>query len=361
MVKRDIPIIRIESHVFALAASGDPEQLKQALQHAVELEHATMPPYLYAWFSLGRENGPVAKILKAVVREEMLHMTLAGNILKAIGGSPRIAFKKFVPTYPGPLPGTVAQDLEVPLKPFSLQLVEQKFMRIEQPEHLLDFKTLSLELAEAEPAKTIGEFYRRIRKTFVEKGDSIIVDNTGALQPNSERFSVDQRVRSAKEAIAAINLIVEQGEGTETDPHFPDGDDQPDNDKLAHYYRFAELVKGRLKRNPEATPDTPPEDRYFYNSSDRIAFDPSLVLPLPDNPVPGLYPAGSPAEAGNLTVNRLYTKVLKQLHEAFNGAPDQLEEAVGTMQDMRTAALQLGELPIDGGLRAGPTFTYIEE
>jgi hypothetical protein len=360
MVQRDIPIIRIEPHVFALAASGDPEQLKLALQHAVELEHATMPPYLYAWFSLGNQNPRIAKILKAIVREEMLHMTLAGNILKAIGGSPRIAFKEFVPTYPGPLPGTVAQDLEVPLKPFSLQLVEQKFMRIEQPEHLLEFKIRTLESAE-EPAKTIGEFYRRIRKTFVDEGDKIIVDTAGTLQPNTDRFAVDQRVRSAKEAIAAIDLIVEQGEGTETDPHFPDGDDLPDNDPLAHYFRFAELVRGRLKRNPDATPETPPEQRYFYDSADRIDFDPSLVLPLPDNPVPGLYPAGSPAAAGNLAVNRLYTKVLKQLHQAFNGAPDELEEAVGTMQDMRTAALQLGELPIDGGLRAGPTFTYVEE
>jgi hypothetical protein len=354
-------MIRIEPRVFALAESGDPEDLKLALQHAVELEHATMPPYLYAWFSLGNKNRRVANILRGVVEEEMLHMLLAGNILKAIGGSPQIAFKEFVPkNYPTHLPGTVAGDLEVPLKPFSPQLVEQIFMRIELPENVLEFKIRSAELAE-EPARTIGEFYRRIRKTFVEKGDAIIVDTTGTQQPTTKGFAVEQRVRSAKEAVAAIDLIVEQGEGTETDPFFPDGDDLPDNNQLAHYYRFAELVRGRLKRNPDATPQTPPAERYFYDSSDRIAFDPSLVLPLPDNPVPGLYPAGSPAEAGNLTVNRLYTKVLKQLHQAFNGAPDQLKEAIGTMTDMRTAALQLVDLPIDGGLHAGPTFTYIEE
>lgn len=353
-------MIRIEPRIFALAESGDPEQLKLALQHALELEHATMPPYLYAWFSLGNKNRRAANILRGVVEEEMLHMLLAGNILKAIGGSPRIAFKKFVPTYPGPLPGAVAQDLQVPLKPFSLQLVEQIFMRIEQPEHVLEFKTRGAEFAE-EPAKTIGEFYARIRKTFVEKGDAIIVDTTGTQQPATKRFAVEQRVRSAKEAIAAIDLIVEQGEGTETDPFFPDGDDLPDNNKLAHYFRFAELVKGRLKRNPDATPQTPPEERYFYDSSDRIEFDASLVLSLPDNPVPELYPAGSPAQAGNIEFNRLYTNVLQQLHQAFNGAPNRLEDAIGTMQSMRTAALQLVELPINGGIHAGPTFSYVEE
>jgi hypothetical protein len=353
-------MIRIEPSVYALAESGDPEKLKLALQHALELEHATMPPYLYAWFSLGNKNRPVANILRGVVEEEMLHMLLAGNILKAIGGSPRIAFKEFVPNYPGHLPGTVAGDLEVPLKPYSPQLVEKIFMRIELPENVLEFKILRAELV-AKPARTIGEFYRRIRKTFEDKGDKLIVDKTGTLQPATGQFGAEQRVRSAKEAIAAIDLIVEQGEGTETDPHFPDGDDQPDNDELAHYYRFAELVRGRLKRNPNATPQTPPQDRYVYDSSDRIEFDPSLVLPLPDNPVPGLYPAGSPAEAGNMAFNRLYTKVLQQLHEAFNGTPDRLKDAIGTMQDMRTAALQLVALPIDGGLHAAPTFSYIEE
>jgi hypothetical protein len=352
-------MIRIEPRVFALAESGDPEDLKLALQHAVELEHATMPPYLYAWFSLGNKNRRVANILRGVVEEEMLHMLLAGNILKAIGGSPRIAFKDFVPNYPSHLPGTVAEDLEVPLKPFSLQLVEQKFMRIELPENVLEFKTRSVEFAE-EPARTIGEFYRRIRKTF-EDGHDIIVDTTGAQQPTTKRFAVEQRVRSAKEAIAAIDLIVEQGEGTKTDPFFPDGDDLPDNNQLAHYYRFAELVKGRLKRNPDATPDTPPQERYFYDSADRIEFDASLVLPLPENPVPGLYPAGSPAEAGNLAFNRLYTEVLQQLHQAFNGAPGRLDDAIGTMTDLRTAALKLVDLPIDGGLHAAPTFTYIEQ
>ena len=84
------------------------------------------------------------------------------------------------------------------------------------------------------------------------------------------------------------------------------------------------------------------------------------MLPLPDNPLPEQYPAGSPAEAGNATFNRLYTKVLQQLHEAFNGAPNRLDDAIGTMQSMRTAALQLVELPIDGGMRAAPTFSYIE-
>lgn len=352
-------MIGIEPSVYALARSGELEDLKQALQHALQLEHATMPPYLYAWFSLGNDNRRVAKILEGVVREEMLHMLLAGNLLKAIGGIPDIASRAFVPTYPGPLPGTIATDLQVSLEPFSLGLVERIFMRIEQPENVLQFEIKAA--FAAKPAHTIGEFYRRIRQTFVEQGNSIIVDKTGSGQPAVQDFTVHQQVRSADEAIAAIDLIVEQGEGTQTEPIFPDGDDQSDNDQLAHYYRFAELVRGRLKRNPNATPKTPPVERYYYDASDRIDFDPNLVLPLPVNPGPHLYPGGSPAQEANTIFNRLYSKVLKQLHEAFNGAPNRVENAIETMHSMRVAALQLVELPIEGGMHAGPTFTYVED
>src|SRR5947199_3695973 len=101
--------------------SPDPQAVRNALQNAVKLEHATIPVYLYGLYSLQRgKNVAVAEILQSVVVEEMLHMTLASNVLNALGGSPQIDRPGFIPTYPGPLPGGVEGSLIVALASFSL-------------------------------------------------------------------------------------------------------------------------------------------------------------------------------------------------------------------------------------------------
>ena len=117
-----------------------PQSVCDSLQHAIELEHATIPIYLYALYSLDPDlNGEIVRILESVVVEEMLHMTLAANVLNALGGSPRIDRPGFIPTYPGPLPGGVQSDLTVSLAPFSSQQLDT-FLQIEEPEHPLNIK-----------------------------------------------------------------------------------------------------------------------------------------------------------------------------------------------------------------------------
>ena len=57
---------------------------------AIELEHATLPPYLCALYSLDAARNPDAvAVISGVFVEEMLHLTLAANILNAVGGRPR--------------------------------------------------------------------------------------------------------------------------------------------------------------------------------------------------------------------------------------------------------------------------------
>src|SRR5437762_13529429 len=113
--------------------------LKKSLQQAIELEHATIPAYLYALYSIQPgANKIIQSLVLSVVAEEMLHMSLACNVLNAIGGSPRIDDPRFIPTYPGPLPGSVESDLIVPLSPFSMDLVSNVFMVIEEPEDPLE-------------------------------------------------------------------------------------------------------------------------------------------------------------------------------------------------------------------------------
>jgi hypothetical protein len=81
------------------------ESLREHLQWAVELEHSTIPPYLCALYSIepGR-NVEATEVVSSVLVEEMLHLTLAANLLDAVGGRPRLAIPKMMPGYPRPLP-----------------------------------------------------------------------------------------------------------------------------------------------------------------------------------------------------------------------------------------------------------------
>lgn len=352
-------MLKIDAEVYALAASGGLEDLKKALQFAVELEHSTMPPYFYARYSLGAGNTEIVQVLYKIVQEEMHHMLLAGNLLKAIGGNPVIDKPEFVPSYPSNLPGTVASDLIVPLAPFSRQLVRDVFMRIEQPKQILAFETTSLAVSDDEPPKTIGEFYGRIRDAFEADGDALIVDSSGDTQPTHWQMPPNQqKITTKAEALKAIDLIVEQGEGTDTEPVFPDGDGNPSNDELAHYYKFAEIVKGRLKANPDATPNSPPREQYVYDASDQIPFEPASVLPLRTNPKRSQFEEGSPARTAIDGFNRKYTEILKLLHSAFNGEPAKIYDAVSAMNQVRSLVTQITAINLDDGTRPGPTFEY---
>jgi len=65
------------------------ESLREHLQWAVEIEHSTLPPYLCALYSLDPARNPAAvEVVTSVFVEEMLHLTLAANLLNAVGGKP---------------------------------------------------------------------------------------------------------------------------------------------------------------------------------------------------------------------------------------------------------------------------------
>lgn len=316
-----------------------PQGLREALQTAAMLEHSTIPPYLYALFSVDQQKNPaVRKIIHSVVIEEMVHMTLACNILNAIGGSPLIDDPSFVPKYPGPLPGTVEAGLIVPLAPFSVELVKEVFMVIEEPEDPLNFP----DLLTADGKLTIGAFYGRIKKQIEESGEALF-----AHPSNPQVTNVDGAiaVENIETATKAIDMIVEQGEGTDKSPTDPLADEE-----LAHYYRFAEIVHGKeLIRQG---------DSWAYTGKP-ITVDPTGVIPLVENPTIESYPAGSPARKGAESFNRLYTEVLKNLHKTFNGSPETLEHAIDLMFELKGEASKLAEAPSgQPGKQAGPTYEY---
>jgi Ferritin-like len=348
-------MLYIKSELFALLDSDDIDNVRFAVQKAIELEHSTMPPYLFALYSLGATNRPIRTILGSIVKEEMLHMLLACNLLNAIGGAPNINSPNFVQAYPTHLPGTVNTGLVVPLKPFSKTLVETVFMEIEEPETPLSFPVMTLADLDLPPSRTIGQFYGRIKDKLETLGAAAFTGDP-ARQVSTPEFEAilpetQQTVTDLKSAVAAIEFIVEQGEGTAEEPDL--------KGELAHYYKFAEISKGRtLIVNPNATATSPPQERYIYGG-DRITIEPG-IQPVLENPRSSDYAAGSPERQASDDCNRVYTKILGQLHSAFNGSAGDLQPAIDSMtNDLRPAIRTLMAITLPDGHRAGPTFEYL--
>jgi hypothetical protein len=314
--------------------------VRTALQQAIELEHATIPTYLYALYSLiPGHNEVIAELVRSVVLEEMSHMALAANVLNAIDGKPVIDHEDFVPTYPGPLPGSVESGLVVPLKPFSLELVEKVFMVIEEPEDPPEFPTVAA--VEAAEPLTIGTFYRAISDRLAEG----MFTGHPSRQVTIDFGAVEVRaITSLEEARAAIEDIVEQGEGTATSP-------LDDERELAHYFRFTEITKGRA-----LVPD--PQHGFSY-TGDPIPFEPAGVAPLMANPKLAAYPVGSQAYRRCATFNYTYTNLLRTLHAAFNGKPDRIDASIGLMESLKVQALDMANGPLlPDGTAPGPSFEY---
>jgi len=342
-------MLLIKPELIANLQTGGLDEVKTALGQALMLEHATIPPYLYALYSLDpARNGEIADLIQSVVVEEMLHMTLVCNILNALGGTPVLDQPSVIPTYPGPLPGGVEDQLTVGLTPFTIDLVHNVFMVIEEPENPLNFPVLA---AIVEPPQTIGQFYEAIKEKIGDLGDSYF-SSTPRNQVGPDLMDEAVIVTSVATAVQAIETIVEQGEGTKASPAEVVGGD------FAHYYRFAEVYHGkRLIKNPDCNPATPPDKRYVYGGAS-IPFDATGVYPVPANPTVSLYPDGSAARRAFDTFNYTYTNLLGTLHLVFNGQPDRLDAAIGLMFSLKQQAKDMMSGIGTNGTNVGPSFTY---
>ncbi len=341
------------------AASGDAyADVKTYLQKAIELEHATIPPYLTAMYSLapGR-NDAIGALIRSVVVQEMAHMTLAANILSAIGGTPRFTDESFIPSYPGGLPYHIGgAPFEVPLAPFSLDLVKNIFMVIELPEGPpLEFPVTpppalaAFARQDDREFKTIGAFYEFVKETLEEAGPDIYTgDPAKQLTHPYGAF----RVESLDDAKRAIDEIVRQGEGSHESPlSGPAGE-------LAHYYRFAEIVKGRTLIGDPTQPKPP----YYSYSGIPLTFDPLGVIPIVTNAKQAMYGAGTPAARFSHEFNGMYGNLLRMLEESYAGH-DVTANIIGCMFQMKILAKRLmsTQLPSPpyGTLFAAPTFEFV--
>lgn len=359
--KREMLLKWLENPVYMNLDSVP--QLHKALQTAIELEHATIPTYLAAYFSIkSGENTEVANLIRSVVIEEMLHMSLACNILISLGGKPDIGKPGFVPNYPGSLPGGLRNDLTVTLKKASVAQIRDVFMSIEEPDEMIVQRMRRMdpnigaksrkdpnmkEYGEMEYYQyTIGWFYNQIKEALTNLAAANEI-TFGNADKQVKEWSGQGKlfvVENLQDALDAIDEILEQGEGNNaTDPY--DGDNE-----LAHYYKFAEIVNGR-----QLVPT--PDGGYAYTGP-VIPFDEAGVWPVVNNASIVSYPAGSRAAHLSDQFNEAYKALLFSLHETFNGKPENIRNSIGGMYALTVIAAQLVQTDsgLGDGTTAGPQF-----
>jgi hypothetical protein len=318
-------------------AATSARDLHAHVQSAIELEHATIPPYLTAYYSIRPgTNVEVAGIIRSVVIEEMLHMTIAANLLNALGGTPEIDKPGFIPTYPGKLPMGVQDDLTVGLAPLSKRLVRDVFMVIEEP---------AADAPPGDDVTTIGEFYAAIQEKIVDLGDAAFVGDPKRQVTDRTWFPADELfpIVDVASAVRGLQTIVQQGEGANRSPVDPEGEP-------AHYYRFAEIVNGRRLRRTR--------DGYSF-TGDVVPLDATNIFPFVENSRASMYPAESAARRQVDRCNEAYTHLLVALHDTFNGHPDALRRAIGVMYELRLVIAPLTAMKVDDGKVAAPPFAYV--
>ncbi len=330
-----------------VAPISDVDRLREALQTAIELEHATIPAYLCALYSLHpTRNRAVAERIESVVMEEMLHMVQAANVLNAIGGTPRLTAPDFVPRYPTTLPHSDGR-IVVSLRRFSPEAIDT-FLRIERPER-------PGAPPRADRYHTIGQFYAAIEAGLEELARSgpLFTGDVSHQVGGDQVYGMAGRVvvvTDLDSALAGLRQIVDQGEGIDHTIH--DGDASlGDHEDLAHYYRFDEIRHRRCYR-PSDTPRTGP-------TGAPLLVDYEAVWPMRTDPRVEELPPGSAVRRLAEEFNQTYAELLQTLERSLTGDPASMTEAVGLMWALRWQAEGLMRTPCGpDGATAGPSFQF---
>jgi Ferritin-like len=228
------PVLRVESR----------EELVFLLGQACEIEHGLMCEYLYAQFSLKRgldEGLTEAQLTRVqvweaaligVIKQEMLHLALATNILTAIGAAPH--FER--PNFPI-LSRWYPEGVQIALVPFGERALRH-FIYLERPEGMaLEDAAGFAAAGHAEPLtaggsglvavpeqwQTVGHLYRGIEAGLANlcarHGEDAVFIGPARAQAVTEIFEWPEltAVTDLASAGAAIETIVEQGEGARGD------------------------------------------------------------------------------------------------------------------------------------------------
>ncbi|MER9593945.1 ferritin-like protein [Mesorhizobium sp. M0244] len=337
----------------------DKQTLLTWLQTALELELATIPPYMVALLSIKLPgNRAAAEIIRSVMVEEMLHLTLIANVMNAVGGKPRID-SSAAPSYPLHMQfdGKAFADRQFPidLAPFRATTIAT-FLQIELPHRPPQPELLVEKLVV--PAPTIGEFYGRIEELLAR------LDAEGPLFTGNPAYQISEDyfwsggghvipVTDFASAKAALDLVITQGEGAAM-PVNAQAAKFGDALEMGHYFRFREIEAGRRF----AIGDDP----FGEPTGDSLAIDYEAVYPIMVSPKAADYRLGSTHAALNGDFNRRYTTMLEEIHEALNGTPKTLYTAImDSMHSLTPIAHEMMKTPVDGdpqGRTGCPTFEW---
>ena len=312
------------------------EDLRAHLELAIKVELSTVPPYLYAKYSIEDQRCEAAMLLRSIVTEEMLHATLAANLLLAVGGRPRFDDPSYLPVYPSLLPHH-RPPLQLDLAACTPETVREIFMGIEQPE---------VHDAPAEPDEyeTLGQFYHALEEALValDAGGDLFSDPQadrqlgdpsfyGAVAGDAEDSGGLVLVRDLESARAAIAVIVHQGEGL-SDDKWAD----PAHQELTHYSKLVQIADG--------TSPVPG------------------LRPVPTSPRTADYPLALQPVSDLFNLSYRYMYVL--LDELMQPVPDK-GRLVGEMYGIMSGVLSplanyLVAQPLGDGRCAAPTFERVD-
>lgn len=248
-------------------------QLIYLLTEAAELEHEILCCYLFASFSMKEEatEGVTEAqltdiqrwrdLLRGIAVQEMIHFATACNLLTAIGGQPQLR-RPNLPTGSRAYP----PRFQLRLMPFSPEAIDQ-FVSLEQPEAIWEAAQQGEFRAAAVPLDrlsdifssernyaTVGELYRGIQDGFAylaqKLGEEALFVAPHDAQTAQEYFQMPGliAVYDLQTALAAINVIVEQGEGASEDA------------EDSHYKRFLAIqqeYREARERDPQFTAARP--------------------------------------------------------------------------------------------------------
>ncbi len=312
------------------------QDLRDHIRLAMQVELTTIPPYLYAMYSLEDPRCEAALLIRSVVVEEMLHAALAANLLVAVGGEPDFANADVVPRFPGPLPHHVP-ELMLHLAPASPELLRDVCMVIEQPE-------APGAMPEEDEFETLGQFYEALEAAIERIAGTTdlfadprvhrqLADPTfyGAVEFDAEDSGGLLAITDVATAREAIEIVVHQGEGL-SDELWAD----PSHQELTHYHKFKRIAEGES-----------PLGRVR-----NLMVDPTRdALPASLQPVCDLY-------------NAMYRFVFVLLDRLYSGKEDQ-HELIGRFYRIMAGTLPavgryLTAQPLGDGTFAGPSFEVFD-
>jgi CDGSH-type Zn-finger protein/uncharacterized Fe-S cluster protein YjdI len=350
------------------------EDLLYLLGEACEIEHNLMCCYLYAAWSLKRDEADgltpqeTAAVkgwrgaITSVAIEEMAHLALASNLMVAIGGAPHLVRPNF-PVAPGYHPSGIV----VELARFGAETLDH-FIYLERPEgvdlpdpgafaHTARYsraKRAGALMPSSQDYATVGHLYRGIRDGFTQLAGSLgeerLFCGPSYTQLSKSDVSLPglDAVTGLASALKAIDTIVDQGEGS------------PGHTEDSHYQRFLAIKRefeALRKANVSFTPAFP------------VAHNP--VMRRPVNPVDRIH-IDDPNAAPALDVaNALYGAMLRCLAQCY-GRPEReaatkallIDAAIDAMTQMTLVAEHLARLPAGPqhpGIHAGMTFTMLRD